>query len=156
MSQAAIDHSQLRNLNKRFIHNFVTNNVPGHASILHPEFIAIQATGAYQDRSTYLREWATGFDPRILTYYDMRDERITLISGLALVRASTKRVHQINGVPATSMTRYTDTYVRVESGWLCIQAQLTPVVSDINFPRDDTIVCRYYHGVLQSNATIGK
>lgn len=149
MSTAVDDLLQLSALNKRFIQNFISNNVPGHDAILHPDFIAIQPSGAYQDRVSYLRGWATGFNPKVLTYYDMRDERITLIPGFALVRATTKRIREVDGKPVTSMTRYTDTYVRGVSGWVCIQAQLTPMADESNFPPDSTIVCAYHHGVLQ-------
>jgi hypothetical protein len=146
MTQANIDIEALRKLNRRFIHNFVTNDVPGHDAILHPEFIAIGPSGAYQDRASYLREWANGFDPKVITYWDMRDECIAVFADLALIRATNRWVRQINGAPTLGMTCYTDTYVRVRSQWLCVQAQLTPVASS-NFPPDDTVVCQYRNGV---------
>ena len=65
------DLAQLRALNRRFIHNFVTNDVAGHDAILHPEFIEIGTSGACQNRASYLREWATGFDPEVISYWDM-------------------------------------------------------------------------------------
>lgn len=146
MSQASIDLEVLHSLNKRFIHNFVTNDVAGHDAILHPEFIEIGSSGAQQDRASYLQEWATGFDPDVITYWDMRDERISIFGDVALVRATTKWVRQANGVPVVGMTRYTDTYLRSGSHWLCVQAQLTPV-AEHNFPPDSSIVCQYHHGV---------
>ena len=147
MSSTANDLAALRALNKRFIHNFVTNDVASHDAILHPEFISITSGGGYLDRASYLRYWATGFDPDVITYWDMRDERITLVADVALVRATNRWVRERNGTSTTGMTCYTDTYVRAGSQWLCIQAQLTPV-AEANYPPDSSIVCRYHRGVL--------
>jgi hypothetical protein len=143
---ADTDLETLRELNKRFIHNFVTNDVASHDAILHPGFTSITTTGAHVDRATYLRHWRTGFDPKVITYWDMRDERITVVGDTALVRATNRWVREAQGAAVTGMTCYTDTYVRVGARWLCIQAQLTPV-AEANYPPDGTIVCRYHHGV---------
>jgi uncharacterized protein DUF4440 len=144
MPSTDTDLLELRELNKRFIHNFVTNDVAAHDAILHPAFTSISPSGAHIDRASYLHEWRTGFDPKIITYWDMRDERITVFGDLALVRATNRWVREGRGI---GMTCYTDTYLRVASRWLCVQAQLTPV-SEANFPPDSTIVCQYRNGVL--------
>ena len=142
------DHDALRALNKRFIHNFVTNDVPSHDAILHPAFMSIGPTGRRVDRETYLKHWATGFDPEVIVYWDMRDERITVIGDLALVTATNRWVRSREGVDTPGMTCYTDTYVRTPVGWLCVLAQLTPVAPE-NYPRDDTIVVKYLRGERQ-------
>src|SRR5260370_2565826 len=77
--------NELRALNARFIHNFVTNDVASHDAILHPAFINIWPTGQRWDRATYLKYWATAFDPKIIVYWDVRDELITSIAALALL-----------------------------------------------------------------------
>lgn len=141
------DLAQLRALNRRFIHNFVTNDVAGHDAILHPEFIEIGTSGACQNRASYLREWATGFDPEVISYWDMRDEHISVLGDLALVRAVTKWVRRADGAAVAGMTRYTDVYLRTGDRWLCVQAQLTPV-AERNYPDDSGIVCRYFDGIL--------
>jgi len=41
--------NELRALNARFIHNFVTNDVASHDAILHPDFINIWPTGQRWD-----------------------------------------------------------------------------------------------------------
>ena len=69
MQHALRDHqstetmNELRALNARFIHNFVTSDVASHDAILHPSFINIWPTGQRWDRATYLKYWATAFDP---------------------------------------------------------------------------------------------
>ena len=143
------DLEALRRLNKRFIHNFVTNDVASHDAILHPTFRALYPGGVHIDRAAYLKSWRTGFDPAVITYWDMRDQRITLVGDTALVGATNRWVRVRDGVEAVGMTAYTDTYVRTADGWLCVLAQLTPVAPE-NYPHDGTIVVQYLAGVLQA------
>lgn len=142
------DLNELRALNARFIHNFVTNDVPSHDAITHPRFLCVTTTGARQERAPYLLEWATGFDPEVIVYWDVRDERIDVFGDVALVRATNKYVRRIGGQDVTGMTTYTDTYLREDGRWRCVQAQLTAVAPE-NHPGDETIVSQYLRGVLQ-------
>jgi hypothetical protein len=143
-------------LNKRFIHNFVTNDVASHDTLLHPGFRAIYGAGNHIDRASYLKHWAQGFDPDVITYWDMRDQRINVYGDVALVGAANRWVRVIDGVETLGMTCYTDTYVRVGNGaghgaggaWLCVLAQLTPVSRE-HYPRDETVVVKYLRGVRQ-------
>jgi hypothetical protein len=95
---------ELRALNARFIHNFVTNDVASHDAILHPVFINIWPTGQRWDRASYLKFWATGFDPKVIVYWDVRDELITVIGDVALVRATNKSTRRRDGKEVTAMT----------------------------------------------------
>ena len=148
MNHTTTDLDTLSALNKRFIHNFVTNDVPSHDAILHADFRALYAAGNHIDRAAYLREWATGFDPQVITYWDMRDQRINVVGDTALVGATNRWIRVRDGVETLGMTSYTDTYVRTGQGWLCILAQLTPV-TPVHYPSDDTIVVKYLFGVCQ-------
>lgn len=138
----------LHALNKRFIHNFVTNDVPSHDAILHPEFRNMTSTGAHVGREDYLRKWATGFDPEVITYWDLRDVRISVFGDMALISATNKWTQVRNGTETTGMTCYTDTYVREQGRWLCVLAQLTPVAAE-NYPPDSSIVVKYVKGRMQ-------
>jgi hypothetical protein len=138
----------LRALNKRFIHNFVTNDVASHDAILHPAFRAIQPNGSLVPRDAYLHYWASGFDPKVIPYWDMRGETIVVAGTTALVGAVNRWVRVRGGAEAVGMTRYTDTYVLEGGEWLCVLAQLTLVAPE-HYPSDDTIVVRYLAGVLQ-------
>ena len=142
------DLEQLRALNLRFIHNFVTNDVASHNAILHPEFRTISATGARMGRDAYLVYWASGFDPEVVVYWDMRDEHITVLGDTALVTATNRWVRQSGGGKLVGMTCYTDTYVRSGGAWLCFMAQLTPVAAD-NFSSDASVVVKYICGQRQ-------
>ncbi len=147
-SPSAETMSQLRALNARFIHNFVTNDVASHDAILHPDFIDIRPNGERQDRAAYLKRWATWFDPKVIVYWDVRDELITVIGDVALVRSTNKWTRRSGGTDLTGMTMYTDTYLAEGGKWKCIQAQITPVAPE-NYPSDDTIVSIYVEGKLQ-------
>ena len=149
--QSAGTMDELRALNARFIHNFVTNDVASHDAILHPDFINIWPTGQRWDRASYLKYWATAFDPKVIVYWDVRDELITVIGDVALVRSTNKHTRRRDGNEVTGMTMYTDTYLFEAGAWKCIQAQLTPVAPE-HEPADDTIVSVYIEGRLQERA----
>jgi hypothetical protein len=138
--------SDLRALNALFIENFVRNDVKSHDAILHADFICVRSNGARMDRTTYLERWATGFDPQVIVYWDVRDELITLIGNVALVRATNKEIVRRDGRDEAAMTTYTDTYVYERGAWKCIQAQITPVAPDRE-PGDDTVISTYVMGV---------
>lgn len=146
--QSAETMTELRALNARFIHNFVTNDVASHDAILHPGFIDIRPNGQRRDRATYLKQWATGFDPKVIVYWDVRDELITVIGDVALVRSTNKCTRRRDGADVTGMTSYTDTYLFENGAWTCIQAQITSVTPE-NYPSDETIVSVYIEGELQ-------
>ena len=102
------DLDQLRALNARFIHNFVTNDVPSHDANTHPRFVYVLGSGARVGRSAYLRDWATGFDAAVLPYWDMRDEHIDVFGDFALVRATSKYVLRSAGHGGAAMRRTVD------------------------------------------------
>src|SRR4051812_47515390 len=69
------------------------------------------------------RLWAT-FDPEVIVYWDVRDELITVIGNVALVRSTNKSTRRRDGNEVTGMTTYTDTYLRENGAWKCIPAQI--------------------------------
>jgi Domain of unknown function (DUF4440) len=150
MADIAKDIADLRILNAKFIHNFITCDVASHSRIIHPRFICISSAGGIQERSSYLHDWATDFDPELIPYWDTRNEQIDVFGNVALVRSTNNYIRMVNGQKVTGMTTYTDTYIR-EHSWQCIQAQLTPV-SPENYPSDNTIVSVYLKGILQQSA----
>ena len=78
-------------------------------------------------------------------HWDVRDELITLVGNVALVRATNKEIVRRDGRDEAAMTTYTDTYVYERGRWTCIQAQITPVARDQE-PGDDTVISAYSHG----------
>lgn len=139
---------QLKALNAKFIHNFVTNDVSSHGGIIHRDFVCVNSAGARQSRDDYLARWANGFDPDVIAYWDYRDENIIVFDSVALVRSTNKYVILHDGDETTGMSTYTDTYIMDGGAWKCIQAQIT-VVAPENYPGDETIVRKYVKGVVQ-------
>lgn len=139
----------LRAINARFIHNFVTNDVASHDALLHPDFVSIQGDGGKLDRAAYLAQWSTGFDPDVIPYWDTRDEHITLVDNVALVRATNRFLVVRDGRSTEHVAVYTDTYVYLDGAWTCLQAQITPV-QERHHPGEDTMVSVYLAGVKQS------
>ena len=88
----------------QFIDNFVTNDVAAHDALLHPSFLYIRSDGTRVDRATYLKGWATGFDPDVIVYWDVRDELITVVGDVALVRSTNKETVRRGGEEVTSMS----------------------------------------------------
>ena len=142
---------ELREINARFIHNFVTNDARAHGRLLHEAFVAIQSDGSVLDRATYLARWPTGFDPDVIPYWDTRGETITVVGDVALVRSTNVFVVVSDGAETKRATTYTDTYLRREGRWLCVQAQLTPVAPPY-VPGVDTIVSVYVRGEMRKSA----
>lgn len=140
--------AELSALNALFINNYITSDVASHDAITHPRFTLINSAGLYWDKAKYLDDWATAFQPDVVVYFDLRDERIDLFGDVALVRATNKHTIRTNDHEETGMTTYTDTYVRENGNWLCIQAQLTPVAPE-NYPPDSTVITSYVRGLKQ-------
>lgn len=116
---------QLKALNARFIHNFVTNDVKSHDAITHERFVCLTPQGAREARKDYLTRWASGFAPEVIVYWGYRDENITLFDTVALVRATNKHTVRKNGTETTGMTTYTDTYIFENGEWKCIAGALS-------------------------------
>lgn len=144
----ADDIAQLKRINAKFIHNFVTNDTGAHDKIIHEKFQYINGNGKWVNRQDYLKNWKTGFDPEKIIYWDYRFEKITIIGTTALVRSVNKCTILDRGKETTGMTQYTDTYVKENGEWKCIQAQIT-IVTPENYPGDETIVKKYIKGKIQ-------
>ena len=140
--------TRLRALNARFIHNHITNDVASHDALLHDRFICIASNGRIIDRASYLKAWATLFDPAVTIYWDTRAEHIGVFGDVALVRATNKHVEKHGSSEVTGMTSYTDIYFHENGEWKCIQAQLTSVAPE-HWPNDGTIVSIYVNGRRQ-------
>ena len=140
------DLATLRKLNATFIHNFVTNDTASHNRIIHKNFVYISSSGKVVPRDVYMKNWAHGFDPKVYKYWDYRDEAIRIFGNTALVRSINKCTTVEKGKETTGMTIYTDTYIKENGEWKCIQAQITNL-DEKNFRGDDKIVRKYVNGI---------
>lgn len=142
------DMTQLKALNAKFNHNFVTNDATSHDKIIHEKFQYINSQGKWVNRKDYLENWRTGFDSEKIIYWDYRFEKITIVGTTALVCSVNKCTILYNGKETSDMTQYTDVYVKENGEWKCIQAQITNMAPE-NYPSDDTIVKKYMKGKIQ-------
>lgn len=120
------DAAQLSALNARFIQNFLRNDTVEHNKIIHKDFVCIAANGSVVNRIDYMKGWAHDYDPGVYKSFTMQNEMIRIFGNTALVRAETPYTIVKDGKEISGSTVYTDTYIKLDGRWWCIQAQLTP------------------------------
>jgi hypothetical protein len=121
------DSAELSILNGRFIKNFLDQDVASHRKIIHEDFVCIESDGKIVQRDEYLKNWATDFANSDYTSFSYKDEFIRIFGNMALVRAKTVYTKKIDGRSVEGYTIYTDTYVKENGRWQCVQVQITPV-----------------------------
>ena len=121
------DSAKLSALNGQFIRNFLQQDVVAHNQLIHPNFVCIESGGKVVNREEYLKNWASDFDRSGYQSFDYTDESIRIFQNMALVRAKTVYTKLVDGKIVKGYTMYTDTYVKENGQWKCVQAQLTPV-----------------------------
>lgn len=119
------DVGQLSVLNVQFIQNFLHNDTVAHNKIIYKDFVCIVSNGTVVSRDDYMKGWSHGYDPSIYKSFIMQNEFIRVFGNTALVRAETPYTYLDNGKEISGTTIYTDTYIKLEGRWWCIQAQLT-------------------------------
>ena len=124
---AKTDEEILSKLNAQFIKNFINQDTVAHNKIIHKDFVCIYSTGAIIDRDTYMKDWSNGYTTSKYTSFHYTDESIRLFGNMALVRSKTVYTKTIDGQTVHGNTIYTDTYVKENGRWWCVQAQLTAV-----------------------------
>jgi hypothetical protein len=134
------DLEVLKKLNAKFIHNFVTGDTASHSGIIHRDFIHVSSTGKYTARKDYLENWAHGFNG--IMYWDYRDEDIRIFGNTALIHSQNKCITIENGKEVMSFWMYTDTYIKENGEWKCIQAQIAMVAPEY-YAADETILRKY-------------
>lgn len=123
----AADSTVLSDLNRQFISNFVHQDAARHDEIIHKDFVCLRGDGSIVQREQYLKDWATGYSRGGYTSFDYTDELIRIFGNMALVRSRTVFTKTVNAAPIHGATIYTDTYVKENGAWKCVQAQITPV-----------------------------
>ncbi len=125
------DMEQLSSLNAQFIKNFITNDTLRHNEIIHKDFVYISSSGKIVNRDEYMKAWALGWDDKIDRSFEYKDEVIRIFGNMALVRSNTFYSRKENGNIPNEKTIYTDTYVKEDGRWWCVQAQITEVKDPI-------------------------
>lgn len=121
------DEAILSDLNEQFIRNFINQDTVAHDEIIHKDFVCIYSTGAVIDRDTYMKDWSQGYTNSKYTSFDYTDESIRVFGDMALVMSKTVYTKTLDGQTVHGNTVYTDTYVKENGRWWCVQVQLTAV-----------------------------
>src|SRR5688572_12584818 len=121
------DLGVLSALNARFIKNFITQDTVAHNEIIHKDFVCINNDGSIIGRNEYMSGWSGAYERSGYTAFSFTDEYIRIFGNMALVRSRTVYVKRKDGRTIEGSSVYTDTYIKENGKWLCIQAQITPV-----------------------------
>lgn len=119
------DIAELSKLNKQFFQNYLNNDTVAHNKIVYKDFICISGNGAIINRDDYMKGWSHGYDPVFYKSFIQQNESIRLFGNTALVRAETVCSYMENDTKVFLTTLYTDTYLKLNGRWWCVQAQLT-------------------------------
>lgn len=87
----------------------------------------IENNGSIVGREVYLKTWATDYQNSGLESFTYTDEFIRIFGNVALVRSKSVFTKKQDGKLVTGYSVYTDTYVKEQGRWWCVQAQMTPV-----------------------------
>lgn len=121
------DRTTLSALNAKFIKNYITNDTASHNTIVHKDFVYISSSGKIIPRDVYMNNWAHDYDPKVYQSFEYSNEFIRVFGNMALVRANNTFSWVENGTLKHGKTVYTDTYVKENGRWWCVQAQITEV-----------------------------
>ena len=121
------DQEMLSRLNAQFILNFINQDTAAHNQIIHKDFVCIEGNGAIVDRDRYMRDWATDYSNGKFTSFSITDEVIRIFGDMALVRSKTVYTRIKGNKEVLGNSIYTDTYIKENGRWWCVQAQITPI-----------------------------
>jgi hypothetical protein len=121
------DLAILSALNAQFIKNFVTQDTLAHTEIIHADFVCINSDGSISDRNTYMNGWSGSYKKAGYTQFGYTDEFIRIFGNMALVRSRTVYTKMKDGHVIEGSSVYTDTYIKENGRWWCVQAQITGV-----------------------------
>jgi ketosteroid isomerase-like protein len=121
------DLAILRELNGKFIRNFINQDTNAHNELIHADFVCIQSSGVIVGRDEYMKGWAHGYKNANYTSFDYTDELIRIFGNTALVRSKTVYTKEVDGKTITGASVYTDTYIKENGRWWCVQAQITGI-----------------------------
>jgi hypothetical protein len=122
-----VDWVELNRLNELFIKNFINQDTISHNKIIHKDFVCIQNSGRIENRDEYMKDWASAYEKGQFKSFTIVEENIRIFENTALVRARTKYTKVKDGKTISGGSVYTDTYIKENGRWWCIQVQITPV-----------------------------
>ena len=113
------DQAILTQLNQEYVDAFMNADVEWYREHLTEDFEVIESDGSVLNKAQFLRNTANGPD---VIDYKLEDVGIRIYGEVALVRATGLWTGR-NGLQGLS--RYTDVYVKTDTGWKTVSAQIT-------------------------------
>jgi hypothetical protein len=117
----------LSKLNSQFIENYISMDTIAHNEIIHNDFVCIESSGQIVNRDEYMKDWATSYEESGFTSFGYTDEHIRIFEDFALVRSKTLYTLIRNGETISGSSIYTDSYIKENGRWWCVQAQITSI-----------------------------
>jgi Domain of unknown function (DUF4440)/NIPSNAP len=121
------DHEKLSKLNGLFIKNFIAQDTTTHNEIIHTDFVCVEGNGKIVNRREYMKAWSSDYQAGKFTSFSISDEHIRIFGNMALVRSKTQYTRLQDGKEVKGYSIYTDTYIKENDRWWCVQAQITPI-----------------------------
>jgi hypothetical protein len=121
------DREKLSKLNALFIKNFIAQDTIAHNEIIHKDFVCIEGSGKIVKRKEYMKAWTTDYQNGKFTAFSITDEDIRIFGNMALIRSKTVYTRLQSGKEVKGNSIYTDTYIKENDRWWCVQAQITPI-----------------------------
>jgi hypothetical protein len=120
------DLAELVRINRQFNLNWVNGDTVAHTRIIHRDFLCVLSSRASTiDRLSYMQGWAPG--AATVLYWDYRAERIRVVGNIALVMSINVYKVRVDDKIVEKASHYTDTYLKENGQWRCVQAQLAEV-----------------------------
>lgn len=126
----ASDRAALSKLNAQFIRNYINHDTVAHNEIIHKDFVCIENNGTIENRKEYMKNWVTDYPNAHFISFNYKDEVIRIFGDMALVRSKSYYTRVKNRKTMSGSSIYTDTYKKENGRWWCIQAQITPNISE--------------------------
>ena len=117
----ADDEAVIRQLNDDYIRSFLKCDVARYRELLAEDFHCVLFDGRLINKAEFLRQSAV---PPGVTDFTLSEVTIRVYGDTAVVHGLVS-YRRPDGSPA--LTRYTDTYARVNNRWYAVAAQLTRV-----------------------------
>ena len=116
------EEAVIRQLNDDYIRSFLKCDVARYRELLAEDFHCVLSDGRFIDKAEFLRQSAV---PPSVADFTLTEVAIRIYGDTAVVNGLVS-YQRPDGSPV--LTRYTDTYARVNNRWYVVAAQLTRVV----------------------------
>jgi ketosteroid isomerase-like protein len=113
------DKTTLKRLNQAYVDAFMNADVEWYREHLADDFVCIESDGSILNKKQFLTNTAKGPD---VGDYKLEEVDVRIYGDTALVQATGLWTGKDGSM---GMSRYIDVYVRSETGWKAVSAQIT-------------------------------